>query len=147
MSMLGIPLVWGWLGLGLTLIAVEMLMAPGSYLLWIGLAALGMAAIGALVALSPALELALFGVLALACGALGWVIYGRRAVDDAAQDLHDPARTLLGQVVTLATAIEDGIGQARIGDSVWRVSGPAMAAGSKARIRSVDGATLIVEPA
>lgn len=147
MTLLGFPIVWGWLGVGLALIAVEMLLAPGSYLLWVGLAALGMALIAALTTLSPAAELALFGVLSLACGALGWVVYGRRAVDDAAQDLHDPARTLLGQVVIIATPIENGNGQARIGDSVWRVSGPDMEAGAKARIRAVDGATLVVEPA
>jgi membrane protein implicated in regulation of membrane protease activity len=147
MSLLGLPIVWGWLGLGLVLIVAEMALAPGSYLLWIGLAALAMAGIAAATTLSASAELTLFGVLALASGALGWVVYGRRAVDDAAQELHDPARTLLGKVVIIATAIENGIGQAHIGDSVWRVSGPDMAAGTKARIRSVDGATLVVEPA
>lgn len=146
MSLLGLPIVWGWLGLGLLLIATEMALAPGSYLLWIGLAALGMAAIASVTTLSISAELTLFGVLALASGVLGWVVYGRRAVDDAAQELHDPARTLLGKVVIIATAIENGIGQAQIGDSVWRVSGPDMAAGSKARIVSVDGATLVVVP-
>jgi membrane protein implicated in regulation of membrane protease activity len=146
MSLLGLPIVWGWLGLGLLLIVTEMALAPGSYLLWIGLAALGMAAIASATTLSISAELTLFGVLALASGVLGWVVYGRRAVDDAAQELHDPARTLLGKVVIIATAIENGIGQAQIGDSVWRVSGPDMAAGSKARIVSVDGATLVVVP-
>jgi inner membrane protein len=146
MSLLGLPIVWGWLGVGLLLIVTEMALAPGSYLLWIGLAALGMAAIASLTTLSVSAELTLFGVLALASGVLGWVVYGRRAVDDAAQELHDPARTLLGKVVVIATAIENGIGQAQIGDSVWRVSGPDMAAGSKARIVSVDGATLVVVP-
>lgn len=146
MSLLGLPIVWGWLGLGLLLIVIEMALAPGSYLLWIGLAALAMAAIASTTTLSISAELTLFGVLALASGVLGWVVYGRRAVDDAAQELHDPARTLLGKVVIIATAIENGIGQAQIGDSVWRVSGPDMAAGAKARIVSVDGATLVVVP-
>jgi hypothetical protein len=146
MSLLGLPIVWGWLGLALLLIVTEMALAPGSYLLWIGLAALGMAAIASVTTLSISAELTLFGVLALASGVLGWVVYGRRAVDDAAQELHDPARTLLGKVVIIATAIENGIGQAQIGDSVWRVSGPDMEAGSKARIVSVDGATLVVVP-
>lgn len=146
MSLLGLPIVWGWLGLGLLLIVIEMALAPGSYLLWIGLAALAMAAIAGTTTLSISAELTLFGVLALASGVLGWVVYGRRAVDDAAQELHDPARTLLGKVVIIATAIENGIGQAQIGDSVWRVSGPDMAAGAKARIVSVDGATLVVVP-
>jgi hypothetical protein len=146
MSLLGLPIVWGWLGLGLLLIVFEMALAPGSYLLWIGLAALAMAAIAGTTTLSISAELTLFGVLALASGVLGWVVYGRRAVDDAAQELHDPARTLLGKVVIIATAIENGIGQAQIGDSVWRVSGPDMAAGAKARIVSVDGATLVVVP-
>ncbi len=147
MSLLGLPPLWGWLGLGLALIAAEVVIAPGTYLLWIGLAALAMALITSIATLSLGTELALFGALALGSAMAGWVIYGRRAVNDAAQDLHDLSRTLRGQVVMLATAIENGAGQARVGDSVWRVNGPDLPAGAKVRILSVDGATLVVEAA
>jgi membrane protein implicated in regulation of membrane protease activity len=145
MSLFGLPPVWGWLGFGLALIAAEVVIAPGTYMLWIGLAALAMALITSLATLSLGTELALFGALALGSAMAGWVIYGRRAVNDAAQDLHDLSRTLRGQVVLLATAIENGNGQARVGDSVWRVNGPDLPAGAKVRILSVDGATLVVE--
>ncbi|PPD13853.1 MAG: hypothetical protein CTY25_11425 [Methylobacterium sp.] len=147
MSLLGLPPVWGWLGLGLALMALEVVVAPGTYLLWIGLAALAMALIAGIVTLPLTLELALFGALALGSAVLGWMVYGRRAVNDAAQDLHDLSRTLRGQVVMLATAIENGSGQARVSDTVWRVNGPDLPAGTKVRIISVDGATLVVEPA
>ncbi len=147
MSLLGLPPVWGWLGLGLALITAEVVIAPGTYMLWIGLAALVMALIAALASLTPGVELALFGALALASAMAGRMVYGRRAVNDAAQDLHDLSRTLQGQVVLLATAIENGSGQARVGDSVWRVNGPDLPAGARVRILSVDGATLVVEAA
>ncbi len=36
MSLLGLPVFWGWLGLGLALIAAEVVIAPGTYMLGSG---------------------------------------------------------------------------------------------------------------
>lgn len=146
MIYLGLPIVWGWLGAGLALIALEVLVAPGSYLLWIGIAALAMAGLSTLVTLSAGVELAVFGVLGLVCGLAGWRIYGARVENDAARDLHDPALTFVGRVFTLATPIENGFGQVRVDDTVWRVSGPALPAGTAVRVKMLDGSTLVVEP-
>ncbi|MCA0399298.1 MAG: NfeD family protein [Proteobacteria bacterium] len=147
MSLLGLPQIWGWLGAGLLLIAGEVLLAPGSYLLWIGIAALLMAAITALLPLGLASELAIFGILALGCGFAGWRVYGARVENDAARDLHDPAITMVGRVLTLSSAIEGGTGMVRVDDSVWRVSGPELPLGAKVRVTALDGSTLLVEAA
>ena len=147
MMYFGLPVLWGWLGTGLALIALEVLLAPGSYLLWIGLAALAMAAMSSLVAFSVGGELAAFGVLSLIFGVVGWKVYGARVQNDAARDLHDPAVTLIGRIFTLSTPISNGIGQVRVGDSVWRASGPDMPEGAKVIVRALDGATLMVEAA
>ena len=146
MQSLGIPAIWGWLGLAMLLIALEVLVAPGSYLLWIGLAALAMAGVMAIVPLSTGMEVAAFGALALLCGMIGWRVYGARTKDDAARDLHDLGGSLIGGEYMLVQPIADGIGQARVGDSVWRVSGPDMPAGAKVRVKRIDGSTLVVEP-
>lgn len=147
MILLGFPPVWGWLGLGLVLIGLEVLAAPGTYLLFIGIAALIMAGVNALVTLGAATELMVFGVLALICGLVGWRVYGARVENDAARDLHDPAVTMVGRILTLSAPIAEGIGQVRMDDTVWRVSGPDLPAGAKVRVKALDGATLLVEPA
>ncbi len=147
MIYLGLPILWGWLGAGLVLIAIEVLIAPGSYLLWIGIAALAMAGLSTLVSFSAGAELTTFGVLGLVCGLIGWKLYGARVENDAARDLHDPAVTFVGRVFTLATPIENGFGQVRVDDTVWRVSGPVLPAGARVKVKSLDGSTLVVEAA
>lgn len=147
MILLGFPPVWGWLGLGLVLIGLEVLAAPGTYMLFIGIAALIMAGVNALVTLGSATELMVFGVLALICGFIGWRVYGARVENDAARDLHDPAVTMVGRILTLSAPIAEGVGQARMDDTVWRVSGPDLPAGAKVRVKALDGATLLVDPA
>lgn len=147
MILLGFPPVWGWLGLGLVLIGLEVLAAPGTYMLFIGIAALIMAGVNALVTLGSATELLVFGVLALICGLIGWRVYGARVENDAARDLHDPAVTMVGRILTLSAPIAEGVGQARMDDTVWRVSGPDLPAGAKVRVKALDGATLLVDPA
>jgi membrane protein implicated in regulation of membrane protease activity len=147
MIYLGLPILWGWLGAGLALIALEVLIAPGSYLLWIGIAALLMAGLSTLVSFSAGAELAVFGVLGLVCGLIGWRLYGARVENDAARDLHDPAVTFIGRVFTLAAPIENGFGQVRVDDTVWRVAGPALPVGSAVKVKSLDGSTLVVEAA
>jgi hypothetical protein len=47
----------------------------------------------------------------------------------------------------LVTAIENGVGRARVGDSEWRVQGPDLPVGSRVRALSVNGNTLVVEAA
>lgn len=146
MIYLGIPATAGWLGLGMILIAVEMLVAPGSYLLWVGLAALAMALISLLASLGPGTEMVLFGVLALAAAMIGVKVYGSRRRSTANAGLDDPAAGMIGRELALATDIQDGIGQVRFGDSIWRVSGPDLPAGSLVEVKALDGATLIVVP-
>jgi membrane protein implicated in regulation of membrane protease activity len=43
--------------------------------------------------------------------------------------------------------IADGFGRVTLGDTVWRISGPDLAAGRKIRIIGADGPVLKVEAA
>lgn len=146
MLYLGIPATAGWLGLGMVLIAVEMLVAPGSYLLWVGLAALAMALVSLLASLGPGTEMVLFGILALAAAMIGVKVYGSRRRNSANAGLDDPAAGMVGRELSLVSAIENGIGQVRFGDSIWRVSGPDLPAGTLVEVKALDGATLVVVP-
>jgi len=52
----------------------------------------------------------------------------------------------VGRVFTLEKPIANGVGHVRIDDTIWRVSGPDMPAGSRVRIVRTEGANLFVEP-
>lgn len=146
MIALGLPPLAGWLILGMALVGVEMLVAPGSYLLWIGLAAFAMAALSWLVPLTAGTELLLFGALSLGAALVGIKVYGSRKHSEASTGLDDPAAELVGRELQLASAIVDGVGQARFGDSIWRVVGPDLPAGTLVVVTGLDGASLEVRP-
>ena len=77
-----------------------------------------------------------------------WRYYsGRNAGTTDKPFLNKRAEGLIGRVFTLEKPIVDGIGTVRIDDTVWRVSGPDAASGSRVRIVQADGASLRVEPA
>ena len=48
---------------------------------------------------------------------------------------------------TLEKPIVDGVGTIRIEDTVWRVNGPSLPAGSRVKIARADGGDLEVEAA
>jgi membrane protein implicated in regulation of membrane protease activity len=138
---------WGWLGLGLLLVAGELLLVPGGFLLWVGIAALLVGLIEILVPLGWVAELVLFAGLCLVAVLAGLRISRARTNEADDLPLNDRLEGLRGQVFALDTAISGGYGRIRLHDSVWRVHGPDLPAGTSVRVTGLDGATLIVEPA
>ncbi|MDR3467509.1 MAG: NfeD family protein [Xanthobacteraceae bacterium] len=137
---------WNWLIAGLILVGVEML-APGVFMLWLGLAALLVGLLSFVVDWSWQLQLLAFAAFALAAVPL-YRRLGRRQLEDTDQPfLNRRADALVGQVFTLEQPIVDGAGTVRVGDTVWRVAGPDTPAGNRVRIVTADGAALRVEPA
>lgn len=137
---------WAWLIAGLALCAAE-IVAPGVFLLWIGLAALAMGCLALLVAIPFAPSLLLFGVLAILFSIAGRYLYGSWQ-RETGQPLNRRAEALVGQVLVLLDAIVDGSGRARVQDTVWRVTGPDLPAGARVRVVGVvNGVVLTVEPA
>jgi membrane protein implicated in regulation of membrane protease activity len=139
---------YGWWLLALVLIGAEILM-PGFFMLWIGIAA---AAMGVVVLLLPDLsfpwQAVLFVVFSLASCYLYWKFV--RHARDAASDqplLNRRAEQYVGRRFFLDSAIVNGQGKARVGDSVWVVEGPELPAGSPIEVVAVDGSTLKVQAA
>lgn len=135
---------WRWMVLGLVLLALE-LIAPGTLLLWLGLAAMAVGVIALLVDPGWQVELLAFAVLGLAA-AVGWWFWGRP--DNAAPSdrpmLNRRAERHVGKVFTLDSALVNGDGRLKIDDTTWRVSGPDLPAGAKVKVLSVEGITLLV---
>ena len=137
---------WAWLSLGVLLAAAE-IVAPGFFLIWIGAAAVVTGVIAWIVPLSVPLQLGIFALLSFVA------LYGGRRwlkanpITTADPNLNQRGSRLVGEVLTVTKAIEDGRGRARVGDGEWPVRGPDAAEGSKVRVVSADGGVLVVEPA
>lgn len=138
---------WGWVVLGLVLIGGEML-APGVFLLWLGLAALVTGAVVGLTGMAWQGALLVFAALAVASVLAGRAVTRRRGEEpDIAAGLNDRGRQLVGKVFTLEATMAGGEGRIRVGDSSWRVTGPELLAGTRIRVVRVEGATLVIEKA
>lgn len=136
---------WIWLSAGLLLCAAEAL-APGIFLLWIGLAALATGLLLMAVPLAFAETLVSFGVLAIILVMVGRLVYGARGGKSDGAFLNRRAEALVGREFVLHEPIVEGAGHIRVGDSIWRVAGPDLPAGSRVRVTGVeDGVLLRVE--
>lgn len=136
---------WSWVVAGLVLLALE-LVVPGGVLVWLGGAAL-ITGIGALfIDIYWPLQFVIFGVLALVSIWLWLRVRGPGAVSDR-PFLNQRAHRFIGQEVVLDEPIRDGFGRLSLDDTVWRVQGPDLAAGSRVRIIEAQGALLKVEAA
>ncbi|WP_313346711.1 NfeD family protein [Stenotrophomonas sp.] len=139
--------VVGWGALALLLFAAEAL-APGAFMLWIGL---GAAAVFVLVAVFADIPLlwqvvafVLLSVVSIQC----YRQWGRTRVRESdAPLLNRRAEQLVGRVVALDQPIVAGIGRAKVDDAFWTVAGPDLPAGTPVRVVAVDGMTLKVQPA
>ncbi|MEK1886299.1 MAG: NfeD family protein [Phyllobacterium sp.] len=141
---------WNWVVLGLVLMIFEVA-APGIFFLWFGIAAIvvgGLAILfGDALGLTWQIQVIVFLVLSVIAVFIGRKLVG--ATDTVSDEplLNRRAEQLVGLVVTLEEATVNGRGRARVGDSLWRVTGPDLAAGTRVRITGVDHGTLIVEAA
>src|SRR5436305_14877579 len=122
---------WNWLIFGVLLMGLELL-APGVFLFWLGLAALLVGLLSFAIQPSWQLQILLFALFAAAAVPL-WRRVARRSTAVRASNpfLNKRADALVGRVFTLEKPIVDGIGTIRIDDTVWRVAGPDVPAGSR----------------
>ena len=136
---------WSWIILGLVLMGLE-LVAPGAFLLWLGLAAVLTGLIDWAFGLSWQMAALVFAVLSV-----GAVLVGRAVTRDRDETnggrptLNRRGQSLIGHVFTLDSPIVGGSGRIRVDDSSWRIVGPDAPAGAAVRVVRVDGATLVVE--
>jgi hypothetical protein len=137
---------WTWIVIGLLLLGLEVLV-PGSFFMWLGLAALGVGAITFFVDPSWHIELLLFGVLALLFIVAGRKFFALRG--DETNDtpgLNARADAFVGREVVLDEPLAGGTGRVKLGDTLWRVEGADAPAGARLKVIGARGATLQVAP-
>ena len=135
---------WNWFIAAAVLFLIEIL-APGAFMLWLGLAATLVGAISLTVVWPWQAQLIAFAVFAVASIPI-WRHFARKV--EPATDrpfLNRRADGYVGRVFTLDKPIVDGVGTVHIDDTIWRVTGPDCPAGSRVKIARADGANLLVE--
>lgn len=139
--------VWDWFIVGGVLLIMEVV-APGVFMLWLGLAAILVGTISLFVTnWSWQAQLLAFAMFAAAAIPL-WRRLAKRGRKPTDQPfLNRRADALIGRLFTLDRPIVNGAGRIGVYDTVWRVSGADMPAGSRVRVTRVDGTTLHVERA
>ncbi len=137
---------WNWFIVGGLLLALEVF-APGTFMLWLGLAAIATGVIGFIVAMSWQVQIVLFAVLSVVSVLLGRRFYPTVVTETDKPFLNRRHDAFVGRVFTLEEPIVHGVGRVRVDDSTWRVSGPDCPAGTKVKVERADGATLIVAKA
>jgi membrane protein implicated in regulation of membrane protease activity len=139
--------VFAWAAVALLLFAAEA-MAPGAFMLWLGLAASVVFAVVLVVPGIPLLaQVAAFVVLSFVSIQVyrRWFRSREKPSDQPA--LNRRTAALVGRVVPLERGIVDGRGRVQIADAFWEVAGPELPAGTQVRVTGADGMTLQVEAA
>lgn len=138
--------LWHWCGLALVLLIVEAVAFNG-YLLWIGLSALIVSALMVLFDIGWQVQLLVFAVCSVVFTWLWYRHWVKRPVKTEAPLLNQRASQFIGRTATVVKAIQNGQGQIKLDDSIWRVQGPDVAEGEQVKVVSViDELTLEVEP-
>ncbi|EPG3108427.1 NfeD family protein [Klebsiella aerogenes] len=135
-----------WLTLGGLLLAAEMLGSNG-YLLWSGVAGVITGLLTWAIPLSWEWQGTLFAVLTLLAAWLWskWLRKRMRQQRPADAQLNQRGQQLVGRRFTLDSALENGRGHVRVGDSSWPVlADEDLAAGCKVEVVAVEGITLRV---
>ncbi|ACO45587.1 NfeD family protein [Deinococcus deserti] len=135
---------WHWWVLGALLLILEVF-APGVFFVWLAMAAFMLGLLVFVLPLPVTLQLLLFALLSVVA-----VLIGRRYVNrlilggDEGESMNRGASRLVGRTVVVTSAIRNGVGRVRVGDSDWRATGPDVPEGANVLIVSAEGTTLHV---
>jgi membrane protein implicated in regulation of membrane protease activity len=137
---------WAWFVIGLVLLALELVL-PGGWFLWLGAGGVLTGILAFIPGVTWPWQVTIFGILALAT-VIGWRLFTRNRVPRSDRPLlNRRTEAFIGREAVINEPIADGFGRVTLGDTVWRVAGPDLAAGQKIRIIGADGPVLKVEAA
>ncbi len=137
--------MFAWAAFALVLIAAEVL-APGAFMLWMGLAAgVVFLAVWLLPGIPLLAQVAGFVVLSFISIQVYRTWFRKREPDSDQPALNKRTAALVGRVVLLDHAIVNGRGRVQIADAYWDVTGPDLPAGAEVRIIGGDAMSLQVQ--
>ena len=136
---------WVW-AIGGVLLLIAEIVAPGFFLIFVGVAAILTGLFTLLFDLGTAPQLILFAIYSVLAVLIGKRWYGEPHGGDQRHAINEPAKRLVGKTVTAVTQVDDHAGRVRVGDGEWNARGGPAAAGERLTVTSVEGNCLIVEP-
>lgn len=136
--------IWNWWILGIALLCVE-LVAPGTFILWFGVAAIVVGILSLLIDWSWQFQVLTFGIVAIASVALSRLFLRRAPEQGDAPFLNKRAEAIVGREFVLAEPIVNGRGRLSVDDTVWRIMGPDLPAGTRIAVVGAEGSLLVVE--
>jgi hypothetical protein len=120
-------------------------LAPGTFMLWLGLSAILVGALSLAVLWSWQTQVIAFAVFAVAAIPI-WRYFARKVEKPVDRPfLNRRIEGYVGREFTLDKPIVGGVGTIHIDDTVWRIKGPDCPAGSRVRVSRAEGADLLVE--
>jgi membrane protein implicated in regulation of membrane protease activity len=134
---------WWWL-LAAAILGILEIFVPGIFLVWMAVAAGITGIMAALLPISLPFQLGIFALLAFAAVYSGRQYYERNPVPTTDPNLNERTARLIGRTVIVETAIQNGEGRVKVGDSVWKARGPDAPAGSQVVVTGADGSCLSV---
>lgn len=135
----------GWLwGIGGLILLIAEVVAPGFFLVFLGVAAIATGLFTLLFDLGLAPQLALFVIYTGLALMIGKRWYAEPGTPEQQIGLNDPAARLIGRIATVVDPIDEHGGRVRLGDSEWTARGGPAAAGERVEIVAVEGNCLKV---
>ena len=139
---------WHWWIVALVLLGLEIVVS-GTFFVWMGVAA-GVA--GLLLLFAPEFawehQVLVFAILSVVT-LVGWRQWLKRHPTKTSDPtLNVRGAQYVGCILKVAEPVVDGIGKAKVGDGLWRISCDEtlnLAEGARVRVVGVEGATLTVE--
>src|SRR5690606_15719994 len=122
--------------------------APGYFLLWIGIAAGAMGLLTlVLPGMSALVQAIVFSTLSIAACLAYWKFIRPLAEQRNDQPLlNQRGQRMVGRRVIVVEAIVNGRGKVGIGDGQWLAEGPDLPVGSEVEIVALQGTTFTVKP-
>jgi membrane protein implicated in regulation of membrane protease activity len=137
---------WHWMVLAVLLAAAETLI-PGAVIIWFAVSAGIIGLLMVVVDIPWQYQLIGFGLLGLAALLLYRTYRKKNPGTFEQPNLNQRGLQYVGSELVLIEPIEQGSGKAKLGDGVWKVSGPELPAGARVRVTGANGTILTVIPA
>jgi membrane protein implicated in regulation of membrane protease activity len=136
---------WHWMVLAVLLAAAETFM-PGAVAIWFAASAAFIGLVLIAVPIPWQWQLIGFAVLGVVAMLLYRSYRNKNPERDDQPNLNQRGVQYIGSELVLVEPIAQGSGKARVGDGVWKVTGPELPAGARVRVTAVKGTVLIVVP-
>jgi len=137
---------WHWWAFAAILLIAEIAL-PITFFLWMSIAAAITGVLVLALDMSWQVQLIIFSVLSVITIFASRIYLKRNPIQSDDNQLNRRGEKHIGRIYTLETDISNGVGKARVGDTLWRVEGPELPTGSRIKVTEINGNSFVVTQA